>query len=153
MVESLDPEVIDLTLDLGLSAEEMASMERDVLLLAFENAIHAMLSTNPALDGMMVDMPTNLDTLIDRVMAATSHATSSTDEDGVVTSSYSGNGSIHSIEDFNVISSFSDYTPSVYFLSSEASHEACDALEDQWTSIQKTHLGAAYFRISTDEVP
>ena len=47
MVDALDPEVIDLTLDLGLSAEEIANMEHDVLLAAFEAAIQGMINSHP----------------------------------------------------------------------------------------------------------
>ena len=47
MVDALDPEVIDLTLDLGLSAEEIANMEHDVLLAAFEKAIQGMINSHP----------------------------------------------------------------------------------------------------------
>lgn len=65
MVDSLDPLVVDLSLDLGLSAEEMVNMERDVFLKAFESAIQGMIASNPSLADVMPELPTNLEALID----------------------------------------------------------------------------------------
>jgi len=65
LVDDLEPLVIDLGVELDLSAEEIANMESDVLLPAFEKALADLINANPELAEFMPDVPTNLQAAID----------------------------------------------------------------------------------------
>ena len=87
----------------------------------------------------MPELPTNLESLIDQVVNASAHASSTTDEEGVTYHSYtSGNGWLPNIEAFHTVKNFQEFTPSVFWLSDGENSEACAAFDERWANIQKT---------------
>ncbi len=69
LVESVEPEVIDLSLNLGLTKDDATSIESDILLPAFETALADLLKERPELEGLMPEIPTNLQSAIDQVLS------------------------------------------------------------------------------------
>ena len=53
MVEALEPEVIDLALELDLDPEDIATMEADILLPALEKALADLEAAHPHLKGLL----------------------------------------------------------------------------------------------------
>jgi len=150
LVEDLEPLVIDLGVELDLTAEEIANMESDVLLPAFEKALADLINDNPELAEFMPDVPTNLQSAIDQVLASMDAQHHETDEGTEITTLVTGNGEITSKATFDQVMMFQELTPTVFFHHSASSTEACDEFEDRWVKLQKDGPGAAYFRLDID---
>ena len=98
IVEALEPEVIDLALELDLSAEDLQSMEADILLPALEKALADLEEAHPQLKGLLPEVPSNLEETINAVKEAMNYE-KTVDEDGVTTHSVvTGNGWLDSYE-------------------------------------------------------
>jgi len=66
---ALEPEVIDLVLDLDLTADNAANMEADILIPALQKALADLVNQRPELAGLMPEVPTNLEEAIAAVKA------------------------------------------------------------------------------------
>lgn len=65
LVDNVETEVIDLSLNLGLTEEDAGEIDAEILLPALESALSDLLKERPDLAAHMPEMPTSLQSAID----------------------------------------------------------------------------------------
>ena len=149
----MEPEILEQAYDLKLDIGDAADFKLELLLPTLEDALADLVSDHPELEGLLPEVPTNLQEAIDQVMSKMDHKNEILD-DGTEFHSYaSGNGWLETDLGYEQALLFQPYTPVVFFFSSEGTAEASEAFADRWTKLRKDHVGAAYYRIDIDQMP
>lgn len=100
MMAALEPEVIDLVLDLDLTADDAANMEAEILIPALQKALADLVALRPELAGLMPEVPSNLEDAINEVRGQMQYE-SDVDVHGTTTHSVvTGNGWIDDSDAF-----------------------------------------------------
>lgn len=81
IVDDIDPDMMNLAIPLGLTADEVMGMEADVLFPAIEAALAGVLETNPGLADSMPDLPSTLEAAIAAVRSKMAAGSSVVDEE------------------------------------------------------------------------
>ena len=153
LLEDTTPIIQDAAFELGLTAEEIQTMDEEVILPAFELAIADLLERNPKLKDLMPDLPSTLESTISAVLDTMKSDTVTTEDGNTLHSLKVNDGYLARKHAFDQTMIFQEYTPMVYFYRDADCGAACDGKDEAWKKLQKDHRGAAYFMIDTDKSP
>ena len=163
LVEPLAPLIVDLTLeDLGLDLLDAENLSQDVLLPAMQEAINAMIAEDPSLAEGLPPLPTELESVVDQVMQVVQDNNGGldfADVEGAVESEWSTTGTITDVNQLLDALSFSNYSPSVFWLIDDECTEAGGACShtspryDQWKDLQRNIIGTIFYKLNIDDVP
>ena len=163
LVEPLEPLIVDLTLeDLGLDLLDAENLSQDVLLPAMQEAINKMIAEDPSLAEGLPPLPTELESVVDQVMQVVQDNNGGldfADVEGAVESEWSTTGTITDVNQLLDALSFSNYSPSVFWLIDDDCSEAGGACShtspryEQWKDLQRNIIGTIFYKLNIDDVP
>jgi len=163
LVEPLEPLIVDLTLeDLGLDLLDAENLSQDVLLPAMQEAINKMIAEDPSLAEGLPPLPTELESVVDQVMQVVQDNNGGldfADVEGAVESEWSTTGTITDVNQLLDALSFSNYSPSVFWLIDDECSEAGGACShtspryEQWKDLQRNIIGTIFYKLNIDDVP
>ena len=163
LVEPLEPLIVDLTLeDLGLDLLDAEHLSEDILLPAMQEAINKMIAEDPSLAEGLPPLPTELESVVDQVMQVVQENNGGldfADLEGAVETEWSTTGTITTVDQLLDALSFSNYSPSVFWLIDDDCTEeggACSHLSqryEQWKDLQRNIIGTIFYKLNIDDVP
>jgi hypothetical protein len=137
-------------------------LDAQILLPMFEEALEQQMKDNPELRHALPNKPNHLQEQVNMVLEAikgmdgvglgfgkVDEAAEGVERHTLVT----GSGWIETAQEWEDVKLFTSITPGVFFFSSERNADSNNAFESKWRNLQRSTLGAAYYRVDVDDHP